>query len=119
MDPKSPKLSLRIEHIGVQSRYHGRWQPVDFCPGYARTSSSYIDTIDTGATTHTSIKYSTGIETCMVHVTLPFDNATDTPKWNQSQIPWWKHIPSNPLSYLDSLEDNFTLKEDVEFLALN
>ena len=35
--------------------------------------------MDTGATTHAYNKDSTGIETVMVHVTLPFENVAATP----------------------------------------
>ena len=62
---------------------HGRSIPrpqlVDLYPGFHYTSSSYSETIYTGATEHTYTKERTGIETGMVHVTLPFDNVTATP----------------------------------------
>ena len=79
MDSKCPNLPLRSERTGVQSRNHGKGQPVDCCPGYHHTSCSYSETIDTGATTHAYTKESTGIDTGMVCVTLPFDNVAATP----------------------------------------
>ena len=52
---------------------------VDLCPGYHRNRSSYSETIDTGAISHSNTKKSPGVDTGMVHVTLPFDNFTPTP----------------------------------------
>ena len=79
MDSKLQKSTLRSEHMGVQYRNHGRVQLVDHYPKYHHTSSSNSETIDTGSTTYAYTKERTGIETGMVHVTLPFDNLTATP----------------------------------------
>ena len=78
MYPKYPKSPLHSERTGVQSRNHGKGQPVDCCPGYHHTSCSYSETIDTGATTHAYTKESTGIDTGMVHVNLQLKNVTAT-----------------------------------------
>ena len=62
MDSKSPKL-----------------QPANRCPGHHHTSCSCCETVDNGATTHAYTKDDTGIDTGMVHFTLPFNNVTATP----------------------------------------
>ena len=60
---------------------------VALCLCYHHNSSSYSDTMDTGATTHEYTKESTGIETGMVHVTLPFENVTATPNGIRVKYP--------------------------------
>ena len=79
MDSKSPKSPIHSERTGVQTRNCGRNQLVDFLPGYHHTSSSYSETISTGATTHAYTNNIIGIETDMVHVTLSLINVTATP----------------------------------------
>ena len=47
----------------------------------------YSETIDTVATTHAYTKESTGIDTDVVNVTLPFDNVTATPNGIRVKYP--------------------------------
>ena len=79
MDSKYPQLPLCSERTGVKSHDRGKWQLVDRYPWYRRTSFSYSDTIDTGATTHAYTKEETGIDTGMVQINIKFDNVTATP----------------------------------------
>ena len=59
----------------------------DRCLGYHHNSYSYSETIYTRATTHAYTKEGTGIDTGMVHVTLPFDDVTSTPNGIRVKYP--------------------------------
>ena len=87
MDSKYPKLPLRSESTGVFSHDCGKRHIAECCHGHYLTSFSYSDTIDNGYTTYAYNKESTGIETDMVHVTLPFDNFTATPNGIRVKYP--------------------------------
>ena len=72
---KKPPLSTRwvvvllLTNPNLTDRY----------PRYHHTRCSYSDTVYTGSATYAHTKEITGIETDMVHVTLPFNNVIATP----------------------------------------
>ena len=60
---------------------------INRCPGYLRVSCSYSEAINTGATTHAYTNKSTGIDTGIVYVTLPFENVIAKPNGIRVKYP--------------------------------
>ena len=76
MDP-----NLQNRHSTVNAR------AFDFYLGYLLTIFGYNETVDNGATTNAYTKESTGIQTGMVHVTVPFDNVISTQNGMRVEYP--------------------------------
>ena len=70
-------------------------------PQYHHTNSSYSETIDTGSKKmHTPNKE---LVLILAWFMSPYNSTiSQIHKWNQSQIPWWKHSPSKSLCFLET-----------------